>query len=61
VLIYANKQDLPNVMKVDEIANKLRVKSFGNRQWYIQSCSASTGEGIYEGLSALNSMLSKSS
>ncbi|KAK5641444.1 hypothetical protein RI129_009991 [Pyrocoelia pectoralis] len=49
VLIYANKQDLPNAMTVPEIIEKLSLNSF-KIPWHIQLASAINGEGINEGL-----------
>ena len=54
VLIYANKQDLPNAMKVSEVTDKLGMHSMTKRKWYVQSCCGTTGEGIYEGLEWLS-------
>lgn len=49
VLVFANKQDLPNAMTAAEITDKLQLNQMRNRQWYIQSACATTGDGIYEG------------
>jgi len=58
VLIFANKQDLPNALSVSEIASKMRVSQFGShRQWNIQACSATSGTGLYEGLVSLSKMI----
>ena len=35
VLVFANKQDLPNAMTVAEITDKLGLHSLRNRRWYI--------------------------
>lgn len=48
VLIWANKQDLPNAMTVAEITDKLGLYHLRNRKWYIQACCCTTGEGLYE-------------
>merc|ERR1711992_227423 len=50
VLVYANKQDLPNAMSVNEVTEKLGLNQLRNRQWYIQSTCATTGDGLYEGM-----------
>jgi GTPase SAR1 family protein len=50
LLVLANKQDLPNAMKVQEITERLGLNKLRNRQWYIQGASAPTGDGVYEGL-----------
>jgi ADP-ribosylation factor protein 1 len=38
LLVFANKQDLPNAMSVAEITDKLGLHSMRNRKWYIQVC-----------------------
>ncbi|KAI7744955.1 hypothetical protein M8C21_027076, partial [Ambrosia artemisiifolia] len=50
LLVYANKQDLPGALNVADITNKLDLHSLGLQHWYIQSASATTGEGLYEGV-----------
>jgi ADP-ribosylation factor protein 1 len=82
VLVFANKQDLPNAMKVptrihprirylcllhdthtrttmqvQEVTERLGLHKLRNRQWFIQGCSAPTGDGIYEGLDWLSTIL----
>merc|ERR1712142_509534 len=37
LLVFANKQDLPNAMNAAEITDKLGLHSLRNRQWYIQA------------------------
>jgi len=58
VLVFANKQDLPNAMSVAEITDKLGLHSIRNRKWYIQSTCATSGDGLYEGLDWLSNVLS---
>ena len=48
-LIFANKQDLPNAISVNEVSERLR-----NRKWCIQATCATTGNGLYEGLDWLS-------
>ena len=36
LLVFANKQDLPNAMNAAEITDKLGLHSLRNRLWYIQ-------------------------
>jgi len=59
LLVFANKQDLPNAMKVQEVTERLGLNKLRNRQWYIQGTSAPTGDGLYEGLDWLSATLSK--
>ena len=49
LLVYANKQDLPNAMKPQELASKLQLTSL-RRPWFVQGTCAKTGDGLYEGL-----------
>ena len=50
LLVYANKQDLPNSMSAAEMQEALQLNQLRGRQWYIQSCCGTTGQGLYEGL-----------
>ncbi|KAI7744949.1 hypothetical protein M8C21_027070 [Ambrosia artemisiifolia] len=50
LLVFANKQDLPGAMNATEIVDKLDLHSLGLQHWHILSGSATTGEGLYEGL-----------
>lgn len=50
VLILANKQDLFNAAPASEIAEGLHLHTIRNRAWQIQPCSATTGEGVKDGL-----------
>ena len=50
LLIFANKQDLPNAMGAPEITDKLGLHALRNRDWFIQATCATSGEGLYEGL-----------
>uniref|UniRef100_A0A0G4FI63 ADP-ribosylation factor n=1 Tax=Chromera velia CCMP2878 TaxID=1169474 RepID=A0A0G4FI63_9ALVE len=50
LLVYANKQDLPNAMSAGEVAEKLRLPSVRNRLWHVQATCAPSGDGLYEGL-----------
>lgn len=60
LLIFANKQDLPNAMAASEITEKLGLNSLRNRRWFIQSTCATQGQGLYEGLDWLSAELAKS-
>lgn len=46
LLVFANKQDLSNVLKASEIAETIGLVKLKNRTWQIQSCSAIEGTGI---------------
>jgi len=59
LLVFANKQDLPNAMNAAEITDKLGLHSLRNRQWFIQATCATSGDGLYEGLDWLSGTLKK--
>ena len=59
LLVFANKQDLPNAMSAAEMTDKLGLNGLRHRQWYIQACCATTGDGLYEGLDWLSATLGK--
>ncbi|KAF4655628.1 Arf GTPase arf1 [Perkinsus olseni] len=59
LLVFANKQDLPNAMSAAEVTDKLGLHQLRHRNWYIQSTCATTGDGLYEGLDWLVKVLSK--
>ncbi|KAH3743099.1 ADP-ribosylation factor 1 [Pelomyxa schiedti] len=60
VLVFANKQDLPNAMTVSELTDKLGMHTLRNRKWFIQATCATSGDGLYEGLDWLSHNLSRS-
>lgn len=50
LLVFANKQDLPHALSIATLADRLNLtKMHSGRNWHIQACSATTGDGIYEG------------
>jgi small GTP-binding protein len=57
LLVFANKQDLPNAMNAAEITDKLGLHALRNRNWYIQATCATSGDGLYEGLDWLSNQL----
>jgi small GTP-binding protein len=59
LLVFANKQDLPNALSVSELTDKLSLQSLRNRTWFVQSTCATQGTGLYEGLDWLSNELSK--
>jgi small GTP-binding protein len=51
VLVFANKQDLPNAMPVTKVCEALNLREVaGHRNWFIQSTCAVTSDGLVEGL-----------
>lgn len=59
LLVFANKQDLPNAIEASQLANRLGLVALRDRQWYIQACSATSGDGLYEGLDWMSSSLKR--
>lgn len=54
ILIFANKQDLKGALTPEEIPDKLGLNRIRDRNWYVQPCVASTGDGLMEGLTWLS-------
>lgn len=59
LLVFANKQDLPNAYSISEITDKLGLHSVKSRKWYVQGTCATQGTGLYEGLDWLSNELTK--
>ena len=59
LLVFANKQDLPQAMNAAELTQKLGLHDMRHRSWFIQACCAVTGDGLYEGLDWLSATLNK--
>ena len=58
LLVYANKQDLPQSMSVSEIVDKLELNTRMRRQrWHAQGAVAVSGSGLYDGLDWLGTAL----
>ncbi|XP_065190757.1 uncharacterized protein LOC135821684 [Sycon ciliatum] len=57
-LVFANKQDLPHAMSRDEIVDKLGMKKIRCRPWAAFPTCATTGDGLYDGLDWLATVLS---
>jgi small GTP-binding protein len=53
LLVYANKQDLPNAMPMSELVHKLDLSKV-KQNWTVQPCCATTEEGLVEGILYLN-------
>eukprot|EP00933_Yihiella_yeosuensis_P012185 TRINITY_DN12035_c0_g1_i1.p1 TRINITY_DN12035_c0_g1~~TRINITY_DN12035_c0_g1_i1.p1 ORF type:complete len:187 (-),score=35.06 TRINITY_DN12035_c0_g1_i1:447-932(-) len=58
LLVFANKQDLPNAMPAEEVTEKLGLQSMKDCQWFVQTACANTGAGLCEGLDWLARSLS---
>ncbi|XP_059843134.1 ADP-ribosylation factor 4 [Hypanus sabinus] len=59
LLVFANKQDLPNAMPATDLTEKLGLQCLNRRAWNIQATCATQGTGLYEGLDWLSNELSR--
>uniref|UniRef100_H2Z0R8 ADP-ribosylation factor 6 n=1 Tax=Ciona savignyi TaxID=51511 RepID=H2Z0R8_CIOSA len=50
ILIFANKQDLPDAMKPCELQNRLGLTNIRDRNWFVQPSCATRGDGLEDGL-----------
>ena len=52
--------DIPGAVSAAQMVQTLQLdKVAGRRPWYVQTCCARTGEGLYEGLDWLSNALRK--
>ena len=58
VLVMSNKQDLSGALSPNEVTKKLGLESL-KRAWLVQGTSATTGQGLKEGLDWMASVLLK--
>eukprot|EP00817_Percolomonadidae_sp_ATCC50343_P006287 CAMPEP_0117432798 /NCGR_PEP_ID=MMETSP0758-20121206/12232_1 /TAXON_ID=63605 /ORGANISM="Percolomonas cosmopolitus, Strain AE-1 (ATCC 50343)" /LENGTH=161 /DNA_ID=CAMNT_0005222967 /DNA_START=72 /DNA_END=557 /DNA_ORIENTATION=+ len=61
LLVYANKQDLPNAMSANDIVKGLGLGKYKHRDWFVQPCIAPSGSGVFDGLDWLGDHLPPSS
>ena len=59
VLVMANKQDLNGALAPGEVNDKLGMGELKGRTWLVQGTSATTGQGLKEGLDWMASVLLK--
>mmetsp|Transcript_21974 Transcript_21974/g.77062 ORF Transcript_21974/g.77062 Transcript_21974/m.77062 type:complete len:184 (-) Transcript_21974:599-1150(-) len=59
LLVCANKQDLPHALSPAAVADKMGLHSIRGRDWFVQGCTATRGDGLYEGLDWVVSALHK--
>jgi ADP-ribosylation factor protein 1 len=60
LLVFANKQDLPDAMTAAEMTDKLGLHALREpRQWHIQPACATINEGLPAGLEWLSSTIAK--
>ncbi|KAM3930532.1 ADP-ribosylation factor-like protein 14 [Leptodactylus fuscus] len=61
VVLLANKQDLPGALNADEITRKFNMKKYCcDRDWYVQPCCATTGQGLAEGFNKVTEFVKRS-
>ena len=58
LLVLCNKQDLLSAMSPSAVSEGLGLRAL-RRDWYLQACSAVSGDGIFEGLEWLSQTLKK--
>ena len=56
LLVYANKNDLPQALPIQKIRELLELNKL-ERPWHIQACSALTGDGLNDGMDWLRSKI----
>ena len=49
LVVFANKQDMPQALSASEIVEALELRML-KHEWFVQPTSATTGQGLYEGL-----------
>lgn len=49
LLVFANKQDLPNSMGADDISSALELSQIQSHPWHVQPATAIEGVGLEEG------------
>ena len=61
VLVYANKQDLPDAASAHELTKLLDMQKHTQHQWFVQSCIATRTDGLYEGLEWISQVITNKS
>uniref|UniRef100_A0A2K5QRC7 ADP ribosylation factor 5 n=1 Tax=Cebus imitator TaxID=2715852 RepID=A0A2K5QRC7_CEBIM len=54
LLVFANKQDMPNAMPMSELTDELGLQHLCSHTWYVQATCATQGTGLYDGLDGLS-------
>ncbi|XP_017142674.1 ADP-ribosylation factor-like protein 3 isoform X3 [Drosophila miranda] len=50
LLVFANKQDMPDAMTASEVAERMNLVQLQGRTWEIKACTAVNGTGLKEGM-----------
>jgi len=56
LVVFANKQDMPQALPATDLVAQLELRML-KQKWYLQPTSATTGQGLYEGLDWLATQL----
>eukprot|EP01130_Rhizamoeba_saxonica_P008717 TRINITY_DN3521_c0_g1_i2.p1 TRINITY_DN3521_c0_g1~~TRINITY_DN3521_c0_g1_i2.p1 ORF type:complete len:187 (+),score=26.08 TRINITY_DN3521_c0_g1_i2:68-628(+) len=59
VLVFANKQDLPNAVSPSSLLEFMPFLKDNSRVWHVQSTCAMSGDGVHEGMDWLVNALKK--
>jgi Arf/Sar family protein len=60
VLVFANKQDMPQALSTADVTERLQLhKQPASRNWYVQGCSATKRSGLFEGMDWLSAAVKK--
>ena len=57
LVILANKQDLPQAVSPADLAGSLGLDKVRNRKWHIQGTSALSGEGVFQAMQELSTLV----
>ena len=59
LLVYANKQDLPRALSTSAVTEQLGLYEVKGRTWHVQGATATTGDGLVEGLDWMSGAVAK--
>ncbi|XP_065176099.1 ADP-ribosylation factor 6-like [Sycon ciliatum] len=57
LIVYANKQDLPNAAPPSVLIEKLQLSKLSGHQWYVQTTCATNGDGLCEGIQKFSQLV----
>ena len=57
LVVMANKQDLPQAATPSDVAMRLGLDKLRNRKWHVQGTSALSGDGVYEAMKELSTLV----
>lgn len=59
ILVFANKQDLPTSVRPTDLPQVLGLSRLHSQVWFVQGCTAKSGQGVYEGIDWLADAVNK--